>query len=468
MASITKRGNSYLITVSDGTALSGDRIRQYMTWTPPRGMTERQAEKEVNRQAVLFEDKVLAGLRVDNNMRFADFIDFWMEQHCKMKLKAKTVAEYEKLKPVIFEALGHIKLRELRPTHLNAFYNNLLEDGMRCDTKYVQQIDLAAKMAELNLSKAELSRRCGLSIYSIRSAVTSVPVTENTAELLCAELALDMDEAFIPIEEDAKLSKNTVHHYHSMISSCLGKAVKWEYLPNNPASRADPPQPERKEASYLEVKDAKIILEHLQDAPVHFRDAIIFDLITGLRRGELLGLSWPKVDFDNQLIRISQALYYLSGKGLYLDDPKNESSGRVLRLPRSAFSLLNYHRTWQNEQAEKLGVAWHNEKNLVFTGPEGKPIHPDTLTGWFTDFCETLGYENIHLHSLRHTYASLMIAEGTPLVIVSKRMGHAQVSTTSNIYSHMISSADEKAAQVTDVFEDAMPKKISRRSRKNA
>lgn len=92
----------------------------------------------------------------------------------------------------------------------------------------------------------------------------------------------------------------------------------------------------------------------------------------------------------------------------------------------------------------------------VFTTDEGAPIHPDAFSKWFRDFANRSGFPGVHVHSLRHTYASLMIADGTPLVVVSRRLGHAQVSTTANIYAHVIASADEKAALVSEKFADVI------------
>ena len=227
MASIKKQGRGYLITVSAGTDIHGARIREYMTWVPPDGMTNRQAEKEVNRQAVLFEDKVKSGLLQDNNIRFAELMDLWIKRHCKKKLKAKTVSEYEKLAPTIKQAMGHIKLRDLRPGHLNAFYDNLQEEGIRNDTKYVRCIDLDAELLKRKLTKSELHRLTGLSVYSVRSAVLGNAVEQKTAKLICDQLGIKLDKAFSAVNADDTLSYNTVRHYHSVISACLGKAVKW-------------------------------------------------------------------------------------------------------------------------------------------------------------------------------------------------------------------------------------------------
>ena len=109
---------------------------------------------------------------------------------------------------------------------------------------------------------------------------------------------------------------------------------------------------------------------------------------------------------------------------------------------------------------EKVGDAWEGdpEDDRIFTNEVGRPIFPTSPTQWLRKFIKRTGLPSSTVHSLRHTYASLLIAEGTPLVVVSSNLGHAQVSTTSNIYSHVISSAEAKAVDVIDKFaEDVHP-----------
>ncbi len=95
----------------------------------------------------------------------------------------------------------------------------------------------------------------------------------------------------------------------------------------------------------------------------------------------------------------------------------------------------------------------------MFTNEKGAPLHPEAFSKWFRLFVRRCGLPPIHVHSLRHTYASLMIADGIPLVVVSRRLGHAQVSTTANIYAHVIAAADERAAQVADKFGDIIARR---------
>ena len=115
--------------------------------------------------------------------------------------------------------------------------------------------------------------------------------------------------------------------------------------------------------------------------------------------------------------------------------------------------LLEY-KTWQDGQRERLGDAWEDQDGRVFTTDAGAPVFPDSVTQWFSAFIARSGMPKVTVHSLRHTYASLMIADGVPLVVVSKQLGHAQTSTTANIYAHAIASAQAKAMQTFDRFND--------------
>ncbi len=115
--------------------------------------------------------------------------------------------------------------------------------------------------------------------------------------------------------------------------------------------------------------------------------------------------------------------------------------------------LLEY-KTWQDKQRAQVGDAWEDQDGRVFTTDTGAPLFPDSVTQWFSNFIARTGMPKVTVHSLRHTYASLMIADGVPLVVVSRQLGHAQASTTANIYAHAIASAQAKAMQTFDRFND--------------
>lgn len=219
----------------------------------------------------------------------------------------------------------------------------------------------------------------------------------------------------------------------------------------NPCRRVEAPKVPKKETKYLDDMQAIRLVECLEGEPLQYQAIIITLLYSGMRRGELCGLEWDDIDFKNCLIDINKSSLYLSDRGIYDDTPKTEESKRVIKVPQYAIDILNRHRNEQLLQMLKLGDKWI-KSGKVFTQWNGKAIHPDTITGWFGDFLKRHDLPHISIHSLRHTNATLLIAGGADLRTVSKRLGHADMTTTANIYTHAIKSADERAAQVLDAL----------------
>ena len=236
----------------------------------------------------------------------------------------------------------------------------------------------------------------------------------------------------------------------------FSKAVKWGYITKNPATNAELPKLEEEEAAYFEEDDVRCLLTLLHNEPIKYLTIVAVDLFSGLRRSEICSLRWSNVSFKDQTISIKKGASYVRKHGIRDEKPKSKKSKRIMKLSRLAFSLLREYKEWQDSQRIACGDYWKNTDDFVFTSDDGRRMHPDSLTKWFKNFLRKHGFpEDLHFHSLRHTAASILIDDGTNIVVVSKRLGHAQVSTTSNIYAHMIRSADEKAAEVADKFIDA-------------
>ena len=160
---------------------------------------------------------------------------------------------------------------------------------------------------------------------------------------------------------------------------------------------------------------------------------------------------------------INRNSLYIPEKGTFTDSLKTYSSSRVINLSDDLIDILHAYRTWQEEQAEMLGDKWIGSERIV-TRLDGSPICPDTLSGWFYKFIRKNHLPQISLHSLRHTHATLLIACGISLKTVSARLGHASVSTTSNIYVHAIQSANAAAADAINVA--LSPHKAAKRAKK--
>lgn len=248
------------------------------------------------------------------------------------------------------------------------------------------------------------------------------------------------------LKTGGQLSNKTILEHHRLISTILAQAEKEMLIPYNPASRAEPPQPQKKEVTYFQPDEIAAIRDALETEPIKWRTMTHLLLITGCRRGEIMGLKWAKVDFENNQIRIDNNLQYTAAKGLYEETPKTAASVRNIKLPAETMQLLRKYKKWQIEQRLASGDRWIYT-DFVFTQENGTPMHPDSITDWLGKFSKRHDLPHINPHAFRHTMASILYFNGMDSITISKRLGHAKVSTTADIYAHIIQEADERAAE---------------------
>jgi integrase len=462
MATITKRNNTYLFRVSVGIDGNGTRMRKCTTWTPPSGMTPKQADKEAKHQAALFEEKCLTGQVLDGGMRLNDFIDIWLASYAEPQLRPKTIDRYKQLLPRIQQALGNMKLDKIQPHHLNMFYKNLAEGGIREDTKYHAVIDLRSIMKEKRINHVVLAELCGICVNTTRTATQGKNIRREKAKKICDVLKIDFKTAFAPCETKP-LSAQTRKHHHRLLSVIFNTAVMWGALFANPCARVKPPRVEPKEPKYLDEEQAAALIQ-ASEAQDNFQYQVMIKLLlyTGMRRGECCGLLWSDINFTKSLLSVNKSLLYTTSKGVYFDSTKNFTSYRDIKLPIIAVHLIRDYQKWQENYKYELGSKWI-ENNCIFPARNGSLINPNSFSQWFGRFVKKYDLPDISPHSLRHTNASLQIAGGVSLPAVAKRLGHSNPTTTSKIYSHAIRSADEAAAEVLqDILAPMSNRKIKR------
>lgn len=189
------------------------------------------------------------------------------------------------------------------------------------------------------------------------------------------------------------------------------------------------------------------IRDALELEPIKWRPLVHMLLITSARRGEILGLKWDKVDFEGNKIHICNNVLYSADRGIYEDSPKTATSNRFATFPLETMKLLRKYRAWQNEERLQLG-EYYQYQGFVFSQDSGKPMHPDSVTVWLDRFSKRHGLPHINPHAFRHTMASMLYFNGVDSMSISKRLGHAQVSTTANIYAHVMEEADQRNADI--------------------
>ena len=181
------------------------------------------------------------------------------------------------------------------------------------------------------------------------------------------------------------LSAKSILEHHHMISTVMDQAEKESLVPFNVAGKATLPKLERHEVTYFQPEQVEAIRDALELEPIKWRTLVHMLLITGARRGEILGLKWDKVDFEGNKIHICNNVLYSADRGIYEDNPKTATSNRFVTLPLETMKLLRKYRAWQNEDRLRLG-EYYQYHGFVFAQDNGQPMHPDSVTTWLDRF----------------------------------------------------------------------------------
>lgn len=445
---------SYSIRVHRGRGSDGKQLKPWTaTFDVQPTWTEKSARKKAEAFAATFEKECKSGTASDTRQRFEEYCEYVIELKEQRGAKHSTIVRYKELTGRIYPQIGHIKLKDLRVDHLNSLYTALSKTGIKKATeRATAKIDFRAMLKEKKLSIEKLAKLSGLAPSTVGAVVHGKTVNKKTAQAVASAVGIKYETAFLEELTDSTLSPKTVLEHHRLISTVLEQAVKEGLIPFNPAHRADPPKVDKKEVNYFQPEQIAAIRDALEEEPLKWKTLIHLFLITGARRGEVLGLKWSAVDFERNRLHICNSVLYSVDRGVYEDTPKTDTSNRYITIPAETMALL---RSWKAQQAAdrlRLGQYYVN-RDFVFAQDNGAPMNPDGVTSWLSDFSARHGLPHINPHAFRHTMASMLYFNGADSVSISKRLGHAQVSTTANIYAHVIEEADQKNADIlADVF----------------
>lgn len=449
-----KNGNviSYSIRVFKGYAPNGEQLKPYTaTFKPDKNKTARQNEKALNKFVVEFEEKCKSGFACDNKQTFSEYAEYVLALKERSGAKHRTLVRYRELLIVINENIGFMKLSDIRLQHLNSLYERLSKSGMRrTEDKACCKVDFKSYLKEHKITQKDLSERSGVGCTTIRTVVNGNSVYLSTAEKLCKALDVPVKKLFNIESDNRPLSNKTITEYHRLISTILAQADKELLIPYNPARKATPPKVKRENVNYFQIEDVERIRDCLENEPIKFKTMVHLLLITGARRGEILGLKWSCVDWHTNRIHICRNILYSSDIGIYEDTTKTEQSDRYVTLPAETMELLKEYRKWYFLQVRKYGDQWHNTNYLFFqekASNAGKPMHPDTLNDWLRKFSKRYDLPHINPHAFRHTMTSILYFNNVDSVSISKRLGHSKVSTTADIYSHIMKEADKQSSE---------------------
>ena len=244
------------------------------------------------------------------------------------------------------------------------------------------------------------------------------------------------------------LSSRTTQYVLFVLRNALNKAIRWGAASRNVAQLVDAPRVAHRDVNVLSPEDA---LRLVTAARTDRLEALwILALSTGLRRGELLGLSWSDIDLDRRQLRVAKALQRVTGIGLILSETKTRRGRRSIILPIGTVEALRRHRAHQAEDRLIAGSGW-NESDFVFTSARGTPLDGDNMISRpFARLLERCGLPPMRFHDLRHSCASLLLAQGVAPRVVMETLGHSRIAVTLDTYTHVLPALQREAADAMD------------------
>lgn len=453
MASIkkyeTRKGTHYKITVCSGRDIHGKQIRHYKNWTPPPELTGRALEKELKRVAYEFEKNIDFGYAPDDRRTFAEYAAYCLEVRKRRGDKPQTIDVVTRQIARINEYIGHIRVVDIRPQHLNELYKKLAEPGKNPRRMYATpKVNFRELIGETTIKS--FAEAAGVGKTTVVDLCNGRTVTIQTAEKI--EKYLNRKDIFKHTNANKGLSTTTIRDYHATISSILHQAYKEMIVTYNAAERATLPKMQKvRESKTLQPEEIQAVIEALNTEPTSLKTLIMFLMCTGCRRGEAVALTWDKVNWNKGEVLIDSSAGYTTTDGIITGSTKT-GKARIVALPPELIEQLRAYRQWQMEERTALYDAWE-PSNLVFTRWNGQILNPSTVNRELSEFCKRHDLPHINPHLFRHSAASILISNGVDVLSVSQMLGHSSVSMTLNVYSHALEESRQKtAAAVSDVI----------------
>ncbi|QRF22257.1 site-specific integrase [Alicyclobacillus sp. TC] len=248
--------------------------------------------------------------------------------------------------------------------------------------------------------------------------------------------------------EKCGLSLRSVKHIHVLIKHILKQACIKGKISVNPASAVNPPRPPQLEMQTWSESEVASFLEAARNSRYYIFFALA--LGTGMRLGEVLGLKWRDVDWVSGKIHVQRS--YTHGlRGYVFQQPKTKKGNRTIKLAPSTLRDLYQHRSVQEAERQQAGDLW-NDQDLIVTTCTGNAVLAHNVRSTFLRLLAKSSLPRIRIHDLRHTHATLLLKQGVNVKVVSERLGHESISVTLDIYSHVLESMQDEAAEKFDTI----------------
>ena len=449
---------SYRVQVKAKNQRTGKFEAKAITWKKPLELTETQAKKELQRIALELEErfnKQLNGLlAVDNDITFIDYAERWLEKIKNTRSLNYYVKGRDCLKKFC-KYFGNIKLNQITPVMVQGFLDDMM---MKKYEKKSARLtgDLNQYLKSHCIKQVDALKTIGISKSILASANAGYCIKVENAEKICNALGLKYDDYFTTEVQSHAYAKETIMKLKRTLATILADAKRQRLVEHNFASRdyIAPIQGYKKEVKILNDKEAKILANYLHTEPnLRWKIALLTVLFMGLRRGELAGLEWKDIDYENKTMTIARSVQDIIGFGLITKEPKTENSKRTISMPDKLIDYLKEYEVWWLNQKKYLGDRL-GDTDRLFCTEDGTDISPGLFRVWLQKTLAKVDLPKVTLHSLRHTNITLQLVAGVDMKTVSARAGHSKASTTSDFYSHFIKNSDIHASEILNKIFD--------------
>ena len=439
MASVRKRGRSYTITAYMGYDADHRQRRKTTTWHPPAGASEKRAEKLALAYAVTWENEIRGYVGLNENRTFKELMDWYYDTIAPMTLKPNVCAAYRReLENHIVPYLGPVRLKNITPVVLDEIMKRLLQSG-----NLNRSCVLKKKSALQGVNRERFCQENDLGTTCLYAALKGKAVRKENAQKIADALGLPLDDIFTNASKSSGLTPSSVNKIMQNVSAVFTAAVKKEIIRRNPCSFVSMPRAKAGERKYLDRNQCRRFLQAVQEKEdIQWEALFNLMLATGMRSGEIRALHWADIDTERRELDVRYTLVRFEGRYVR-QTPKTRAGERKLCYPEYVGKLLQKHRKEQEER-KKAHKDWQ-VPDAVFTNGRGDYLLGNALNAELKKILKEYALPDIHVHSLRHTYASLLINAEVPARIVADMLGHARTGTTLDIYSHVFASSEKKA-----------------------
>jgi len=286
--------------------------------------------------------------------------------------------------------------------------------------------------------------------YESFSTIARLHILPSFGKIQLPKLAPQHIQRLLDEKSKEGFSPQTVTNIRTVLRSALAQAVRWNLVSRNSAALVNAPRIPRQNIKPLDPEHARKFLETAKGS--RFEAIYVVALTLGMRRGEVLGLRWSDIDQEQRTLRVSQSMQRIatgsdSGKKseLRASETKTDGSRRTIALPDSVVRSLKAHRVRQIQDRLAAGLSWQ-DTGLVFTSRNGRPLEPILLHRDYKNLLERAALPNMRFHDLRHSAASLLLAQGVHPRAIMELLGHSSITVTMNVYGHVLPAMMREAA----------------------